>query len=78
MYTQLAEFYQNQIFSCTRCGQKLMNPYLHANPKHDPQGQSLAANRRKFQLDYIASKKDVRIMIIGGYVVQLKFAPVGS
>jgi uracil-DNA glycosylase len=65
MYTKLAKFYQKEIFTCTRCRQKLINPYIHANPKHDPPDQSLAANRRKFQLDYIASKKDVRIVVIG-------------
>lgn len=65
MYTELTEFYQREIFACARCGQKLMNPYLHANPKHDPRDQSFAANRRKFQLDYIASKQDVRIVVIG-------------
>mgnify|MGYP000963936220 CR=1 FL=1 len=65
MYTELAEFYQRELFACARCRQKLMNPYLHLNPKHDPRDQSFAANRRKFQLDYIASKKDVRIVVIG-------------
>lgn len=65
MYTELAELFQKEIFACTRCRQKLINPYLHANPKHDPRDQSFAANRRKFQLDYIALKKDVRIVVIG-------------
>lgn len=65
MYTELAEFYRRRIFSCTRCTQNLMNPYLHSNPKHDPPGSQLACNRRKYQLDYIASKEDIRIVIVG-------------
>lgn len=65
MYEELAEFYQAEIFTCSRCKQKLMNPYLHHNPKHDPPNHSLAANRRKFQLDYIASKTQVQIAVVG-------------
>lgn len=43
-----------------------MNPYLHPNPKHDPpDSPNYCLNRRRFQLDYIASKMDVRIMVVG-------------
>lgn len=65
MYEELAKLYEHEIFTCSRCKQRLMNPYLHRNPKHDPPDQSLAANRRKFQLDYIASKTDVQIAVVG-------------
>lgn len=65
MYEELAKLYQDEIFTCSRCKQRLMNPYLHRNPKHDPPNQSLAANRRKFQLDYIASKTQVQIAVVG-------------
>lgn len=65
MYEELAKLYQDEIFTCSRCKQRLMNPYLHRNPKHDPPNQSLAANRRRFQLDYIASKAQVQIAVVG-------------
>lgn len=66
MYRELAEYYCQEIFHCTRCQQRLMNPYLHSNPKHDPpDGLQYPNNRRQFQLDYIASKEDVAIMVVG-------------
>lgn len=66
MYSDLTDFYLSRVFDCTRCQQKLLNPYLHCNPKHDPPNSpEFPGNRRKFQLDYIASKEQIRIAIIG-------------
>lgn len=66
MYRELAEHYRKEIFQCTRCQQRLMNPYLHSNPKHDPpEGGQYPMNRCRFQLDYIESKRDVRILVVG-------------
>lgn len=66
MYQELSDLYQNRVFDCTRCRQRLMNPYLHCNPKHDPPNRpEMPGNRRKFQLDYIASKRDIQIVIVG-------------
>jgi uracil-DNA glycosylase len=66
MYNELAQFYKERVFACSLCRQRLMNPYLHRNPKHDPPDKAgYPENRRKYQLDYIASKNDVRIVIIG-------------
>lgn len=66
MYRELAEHYRKEIFQCTRCQQKLMNPYLHCNPKHDPPDWArYPMNRRRFQLDYIESKEDVRLLVVG-------------
>jgi len=43
-----------------------MNPYLHYNPKHDlPDCPQLSTNRRKYQLDYIASKREIKIVLVG-------------
>ena len=64
MYQQLSNYFIERVFDCTRCQQSLMNPYLHTNPKHDPP-EGLWTNRRKFQLDYIASKWDIRLVIVG-------------
>ena len=60
LWTRIGKALSDEIFTCSRCKQRLMNPYLHRNPKHDPPNQSLAANRRRFQLDYIASKAQYR------------------
>lgn len=66
MYKELTKYYEERIFGCTRCTQRIINPYLHTNPKHDaPDRPELPYNRRKFQEDYIASKKDIRLVIVG-------------
>lgn len=66
MYQELADLYRNGVFDCSHCSQKMMNPYLHLNPKHDPPSrQDFPENRRKFQLDYIAAKEAIRIVIVG-------------
>ena len=66
MYRELADHYRKEIFQCTRCQQRLMNPYLHSNPKHDPpDSPQYPENRRRYQLDYIASKRDVKLLVVG-------------
>lgn len=65
-YPELAELYKERIFTCHRCQQKLMNPYIHANPKHDPPASpGYPLHRQSFQLEYIASKRDVKIVFVG-------------
>lgn len=56
----------NETFVCTRCSQKLMNPYLHKNLKNDPDsGPAMAENRRRFFRRWLDAKEDIRLVIVG-------------
>jgi uracil-DNA glycosylase family 4 len=64
---KVLELYENEIFQCIKCKchNKTMNPYSEFNSKIASERSSSYENRRKYLLDYINDKKNIKLMIIG-------------
>lgn len=71
MLSAIKELYQQNVFFCTQCrtsrnNTNFINPYCEANPRHQSNKPQLdTINRRNFFLDYVSSKSNVKLMIIG-------------
>ncbi|MBP1995816.1 uracil-DNA glycosylase family protein [Paenibacillus eucommiae] len=71
MLSVIRELFQQNVFSCTECrtsrnNTNFFNPYCEANPRHQSSRPQIDIfNRQNFFLDYISSRYNVKIMVIG-------------
>lgn len=71
MLLEIEELYQKKIFNCTQCRiskntTNFINLYCESNPRHQSKTPEFDATRRqKFFLDYISSRSNIKLMIIG-------------
>lgn len=67
MKKKVIEIYENEIFKCNKCKSKnkIMNPYSDFNSKIPKERRNSYENRKKYIVDYINDKNNIKLMIIG-------------